>query len=398
MNRIIRLFSVLFLISGFIFVCSTQQPRIAKAENKGTTQLLCLNIGKADAMLLWSDDQVYLIDTGYEHTYAALETAFKEFGVTHLDGVFLTHAHEDHEGGLALLAESDIEVDAWYAPGIYHDVKPNKHPLYLAAAKRGDTVTWLQSGQILSFGSDTYFEILGPLSVNTENENNNSLVMKFSSPDGSILFAGDMKDEEEQELLRKKLITPCDLLKAGHHGDNKATTDALLRAAKPSVAFISTSTIQEPDTPARSTLSRLQKAGVTVIVSQDLKDAAFFTLSNGTVYFEDYQWKTAPARMTGLHLSVNVQTDTAVIRNTATEPVSLSGCVLYSDKGNDLFPLPEITIPAGASYTIGSEKSTISCDYIANKKRIWHDSKRDVALLYDANGRILCGTDNGFSE
>ncbi|MBR6525552.1 MAG: MBL fold metallo-hydrolase [Clostridia bacterium] len=398
MNRLFRLLSLLCLSIGCLFVLHSSQNTLAETNTESKTRLLCLNIGKADAMLLWTNDQVFLIDAGYEHTYSALETAFREFGITHLNGVFLTHAHEDHEGGLSHLANSDIEVDAWYASRIFYDVKASKHPLYLAALQRGDEVTWLQSGHVISVGDDARFEILGPISVDSENENNNSLVMKFASPDGSILFAGDMKEEEEQDLLAKRLITACDFLKAGHHGDNKASSDALLRTVKPRAAFISTSTIQEPDTPARSTLSRLNNAGAQVFISQELQDAALFTFENGNISFEDYQWKTAPARIRGLSLSVDVSKDIAVITNQLSEEVSLSGTMLYSDKGNDIFPLPDITLLPGESYTIGSEKSSVSCDYIANKKRIWHDSKRDVALLYDAYGRILCGTDNGFAE
>ena len=48
---------------------------------------------------------------------------------------------------------------------------------------------------------EKYFKCVDPTKIFIdENENNNSLVMRFSSPHGSILFAGDMKNEEENDV------------------------------------------------------------------------------------------------------------------------------------------------------------------------------------------------------
>ena len=100
-------------------------PQILTASPAPTAQmetpeakLLCLNIGKADCMLLLWQDQAYLIDGGYYQTWPALETALSQYQVTHLNGVFLTHCHKDHFGGLYALAASDVPVDAWYAPAL----------------------------------------------------------------------------------------------------------------------------------------------------------------------------------------------------------------------------------------------------------------------------------------
>lgn len=370
----------------------------AEAEQHQKPRLMCLNIGKADCMLLWAEDRVYLIDTGYEHTYAALENALRSFEIDHLDGVFLTHVHQDHEGGLAPLSESDVQVDAWYGAAIYYDAKPTKHPLYKAAANRGESVTWLESGDEIKISDDTYIRILGPLRTDTENENNNSLVMLFSSPDGSILFTGDMKEEEEQDLISAGLIPQADLLKVGHHGDNKATSQAFLNRVRPRAAVITTSTIEEPDTPARSTLSRLSAIGAETYVTQDALDGLLFTLEDGNVITQNFTFASIPERITGLQAAINVRSDTITVKNTTSSTITLAGVSLYSSKGNDVFLLPDITLDAHAEYVIGSEKSTVNCDYIAQKKRLWHDEDRDVGILYDAYGRILCGTDNGLSE
>ena len=67
---------------------------------------------------------------------------------------------------------------------------------------------YLKAGDVIPVGEQGALTVLGPLTVNEENENNNSLVLRFSCPQGSILLAGDMKDDEENDLLRARLF--CD--------------------------------------------------------------------------------------------------------------------------------------------------------------------------------------------
>ena len=104
----------LTLITGLFSACAISETGAA-----GELRLICLNIGKADCMLLLYQNEAYLIDTGYEQNGPALEAMLRQYGVSRLNGVFLTHCHEDHLGGLMKLAKSDITVDAWYAARIY---------------------------------------------------------------------------------------------------------------------------------------------------------------------------------------------------------------------------------------------------------------------------------------
>lgn len=66
----------------------------AAADEGAGTQLIALNIGKADCLLLQTQGKAYLIDTGWERTSAAMLELLRRNGVTHLDGVFLPTATE----------------------------------------------------------------------------------------------------------------------------------------------------------------------------------------------------------------------------------------------------------------------------------------------------------------
>ena len=389
-----RMLCLLFFLCFLLTGCQT----VNSESRDDAVKLLCLNIGKADCMLLKYRDTAYLIDTGYEQNWPALETALAQYGIEHLNGVFLTHCHKDHMGGLMDLARSSIGVDAWYAARFFFDQKESKHPAKLAAAERNQEVTWLEAGEVVSVDDAASFTVLGPLTVNTDNENDNSLVMRFNSPQGSILFTGDMKEEEEYELLEANLLTPCDLLKVGHHGDNKATSKTMLQMVQPKAAIILTSTSEEPDTPANSTVKRLLKIGCEVYVSQEYHDAVLLTLSGGAVSAEDIIWKNVPERVKNVRLSINVEQDTVTIINESGSSLPLKDCMIYSTKGNELFGLPDVTVSPGGQYVIGTSVSTVEIDAKWQKKRVWNQNSRDAGILYDSYGRPVACADNGITD
>ncbi len=384
----------LALMTGMLSSCA-----VSETDSGEAARLICLNIGKADCMLLLYQNEAYLIDTGYEQNWPALETMLRQYGVTRLNGVFLTHCHEDHEGGLLALAQSDIPVDAWYAARIYYGVNENLHPAVQAAAVRKESVTWLDAGNRIAVGSDGAFSVLGPLSLDATNENNNSLVMRFSCGQGSILFTGDMKEDEEYELLQSGAFSSCDVLKVGHHGDNNATGKQMLKIVQPDAAVILTDSREEPDTPASSTLKRLEKVGCTSYISQDFSDALLITLKKGqkpTV--TDVVWDNVPKRAENISLSVDAENDTLTVYNQGNEPLNLSGCTVYSTKGNELLSLPDIELPAGGKIVIGTKSTNVYADVYLNAKKVWSKKNLDRAIFYDAYGRVLACADNGVTE
>ncbi|MBQ8081555.1 MAG: MBL fold metallo-hydrolase [Clostridia bacterium] len=252
--------------------------------------MLCLNVGKGDAILLTIGDLHYLVDTGYKRTADKLMEMLSRENVTHLNGVFLTHNHKDHYGGLDRLAKSKITIDAFYTPAYCLDGIDAGHPAVQAAARRGQTVQLLQGGNVIEASDTARFTVLGPTVLNKNNENNNSLVMRLDTALGSILLTGDMKSEEEYILLKSGVLAPVDVLKVPFHGDDTACGSAFLNAVRPRVGVISTSTEEEPDTPSRDTLRRLAVIGCETYVTQDAKDAVLVTLTGETPTVRLIDW------------------------------------------------------------------------------------------------------------
>ncbi len=262
-------FLPLFLTAAALWLCVHARPARGEEDGSQGVRMVCLNVGKGDAILLSLEGKNYLADTGYKRTWKRLKTLLDQEGVRRLDGLFITHPHKDHMGALEKLLESGIHVGAVYAPALSQMGIGPAHPTVAAAAGAGMRVRFLEAGDLVSVSADAFFEILGPVTLNTENENNNSLVMRLVSPDGVILLTGDMKAEEEFSLLRAGLLSPCDVLKVPFHGKASACTAAFLRAVRPKLSVISTSSREEKDTPSKETLSRLASAGSKTVVTQD---------------------------------------------------------------------------------------------------------------------------------
>ena len=382
------------LLMAVLLCCTACDTR---AEGTGT-RLIALNIGKADCLLLLFSDQAYLIDAGYDRTYGSLREALRQYGVTRLNGVFLTHCDKDHYGGLAQLAESGIAVDAWYAAAIYYDIPKNGHPMEAAAALRGEAVTWLSAGDRLALSDEATLTVLGPLTRNTENENNNSLVFTVETADGVLLFTGDMKLEEEAELLAAGLFSAADVLKVPFHGDNTASSLSFVDAVQPQAAVICTSAAEEPDTPASSVVKRYARAGAVVAVTQDATNAVRVTLQKGRVLVEDDGWDV-PDYSGVVTAEVDLAEDLLTLRNGGKETIALDGWIIYSTRGEDCVVLPDgLTLPAGRSLTLGTRATGVQADVTLDNKRIWHKSKYDLCIVYDACGGVAAVTDNGMPE
>ena len=285
MRRLLTLTLICTILMSLCAVCSG-----GEAADTSVT-MICLNAGKADCILLNVEGNHYLIDTGYKHTADLMLEMLKHEGVDRLKGVFLTHSHKDHYGGLTALAASSIPIDAFYAPQYCVDSNGAKHPLVVTAAKRGQAVQFLQSGVSVEISETARFDILGPVSFDRENENNNSLVMRLETPDGSILLTGDMKFEEERDLLKSGLLSRTDVLKVAFHGDNTSTSDSFLSAVRPRVGLISTSSAEEKDTPSKDTLYRLAAVGCETYVTQNAESAIRLVLDDGKITVSMENWK-----------------------------------------------------------------------------------------------------------
>lgn len=275
------------LVMSMLAVLMLTAPAPAAAD--GEISALFLNVGKADAALFFLDQKRFLIDTGSKDSYDQLVRVLEAYEIDRLDGVLITHTDKDHVGGLKKLLKGGLTVDALYAGALHGET--GDHPVEEAASKYEVPLTWLSAGDEIDLGNGCVFHVLGPLEKDPENENNNSLVLRLSTPEGDMLLTGDMELAEEAALLSQGLIAPAPVLKVAHHGEDDATGRAFALLAKPQWAIISTSTLEEPDTPDSQIVSRLWDVNASVAVTQDAEVGILIRLSNGEATAEQIDWQ-----------------------------------------------------------------------------------------------------------
>lgn len=366
----------------------------AAADGEGAVELFAVNVGKGDALLVRAGEWTCLIDAGKPWAMGRVRGAMKAMGIDALDAVFLTHPDDDHAGGLEWLAAGDIPVGTWYASGIFTEVKPEKHPIVKAAQARGQAPVWLERGDSVPMGdSGAVLAVLAPSETFTDKDDNNSLVMLLDSPQGRMLFTGDMELPQEAVLLAQERDLRCDVLKVPNHADDDTVSDALARACSAQLAVISTSTEEKPETPDPGVVSRLRAAGSECAETQDAELGLWVRLRDGTpgVEYVDAGAALPPAAITG----VEAGEDLITVASTGPE-ADLTGCYLFSERGGELYPFPDGTvIPAGGTLTVGTRTSDGGYDLLWDDKKVVHKSKTDVVTLYDAFGRAVDRMDNG---
>ncbi|MBN2058565.1 MAG: DNA internalization-related competence protein ComEC/Rec2 [Candidatus Saganbacteria bacterium] len=247
-----------------------------------------LDVGQGDAVfILTPAGRTVLIDAGDGGMGEKIVVPFlRRHGVAALDLVILTHAHDDHVGGLPeVLAK--IKVRNVLEPGVIYNSQAYRNFRRLVEANRIRYTTG-RAGQKIVLGDGVTLDILHPTpgfaGNDMENLNNTSVVCLLSYGSFKVMLTGDNEHEGEAEILRHYRAEElrATVLKAGHHGSSTSTSAEWLRAVQPALAVISCGSGNKFRHPHSSTLAHLTGAGV-VVLRTDLQGAVTVT-SDGVRY------------------------------------------------------------------------------------------------------------------
>jgi competence protein ComEC len=233
----------------------------------GRTTLVVLDVGQGDAILVeGSRGGRLLVDGGPDpdRLLVALDERLPPWD-RRLDALILTHPHEDHVAGLALLLER-YRVGRVVEPGMR-----GPGPGY-AAWLRGLTATGVPVSRLATGGrlrvDDARLTVLWPDAGTVPDEppdsgtgiNNVSIVLLGEAEGRRFLLTGDIEEGVDPTLVARGLPA-VDVLKVAHHGSATATTDAFLDAVRPRVAVVSAGAGNPYGHPNPGTLGRLESRG-----------------------------------------------------------------------------------------------------------------------------------------
>jgi len=268
------------VISGALlaFLVIATYPFPARVE-RGTLELDMLDVAQGDSILVISPKgSTLLIDGGGKFAgfrgqeeapgpdpgEEAVSAYLWSRGIQRLDAVALTHAHQDHIGGLMAVLENFHVGQLWLGretqtPALLRlkELAERKH-VPIRHELRGQDFDW--DGVRLNF----LWPQIPPEEVAPSAKNNDSLVLRLQYKKRSVLLPGDAEKQAEYAMLSENDSEGLhvDILKVGHHGSKNSTMPEFLEQVRPQIAVISAGEDNPYGHPSPELLERLQANGV----------------------------------------------------------------------------------------------------------------------------------------
>ena len=211
-----------------------------------------IDVGQGDSSLIMSGDTSILIDGGVEEQgQYAVAGVLDYYGISKVDLAVATHMDEDHIGGLRYL-DTEGRVDTML------------------------TCFDLKAGDSIYVNEDIRLDCLWPYEV-TDGGNEDSVVLRLTYGDFSVLYTGDIGFQSEYELIRIGAPVDSDILKVGHHGSAYSTSTEFLEAVSPDISVISVAEYNRYGHPSPDTIARLNDYGCD-IRRTDIEGAVIYEL------------------------------------------------------------------------------------------------------------------------
>ncbi len=204
------------------------------------TDILMIDVGQGDSLLIRSNNQTMLIDTGGQISFSGnksniaktkLIPLFKSLGIRKINYLVLTHGDYDHMGEASNLV-NNFKVNKV----VFNNDEFNQLEQDLIKLLDKKDIKYYKNIKELKIGDNKLYFLNNEL---YDNENDNSSVIYTEFNETKLLLMGDAGIEVEKDLLEKYNLKNIDIFKVGHHGSKTSSSKDFIDKIKPKYSIIS---------------------------------------------------------------------------------------------------------------------------------------------------------------
>ena len=276
---------LLLIISVNIFAKTSP---FGSPKNKMMISLLDVGQGNS-ALIETSQGRKILIDGGGFPGSSTFDTGkfilapfLWKKGIDTLDLVILTHPESDHLKGLIYILEN-FKVHKLIKNTDHANLSSYKKLIEICKKRQIPILEISHTNKKLEIGDTHIFFPSRAVSLIPNNLNNNSLILKLSYKNFSMLFPGDiLKSREKQLALLYGRKLHSNVLLAPHHGSFSSSSLDFLEKVRPEIVVISCGRNNKYNFPHTEVLKRYNYMNARILRTDT--DGAVFITTDGNHY------------------------------------------------------------------------------------------------------------------
>ncbi|MDR0460981.1 MAG: MBL fold metallo-hydrolase [Nitrososphaerota archaeon] len=300
------------------------------ADQTGTggskLEVIFLDVGQADSILLKTGDHAMLIDAGNTGQDQLMLNYLATYNVTKLDYLVATHPHADHIGSMASVVKAMTSIGTVIMPDKPHTTATYKN-LIKAIDEKNIPLNTPSPGDVFTMG-EANIQVIAPKDTSDNDLNAVSIVLRVEFGENVFLFTGDAETKSENNQLASGLPLKADVLKVGHHGSRTSSTQKYLNAVAPSYVIISCGVNNSYGHPHSEAMSRLVGTGA----------AIYRTDENGTIILvSDGKTITVHVTRESNSSTPSPVTDVTYVGNKNSKTFHLTSCKSLPTEANRVY-------------------------------------------------------------
>ncbi|WP_392560398.1 DNA internalization-related competence protein ComEC/Rec2 [Orbus mooreae] len=235
-----------YLLSLIVVILIALSPMIKRQSYNWRVDML--DVGHGLAVVITKGKSAIVYDTGamWQNSSAAelIILPFLQWHNLTVEGIIISHEHNDHIGGLAILKQ--------YFPNAWLMSSSNRlSNNYICTS--GNQLSW-QGLQLAVLWPNKVLDDVDQSAMNAR-----SCVIRISDNRYSILLTGDLERKQEELLvLDKNKILSSTILQTPHHGSNTSSYYPFLAKVNPELSLASVARYNPWKLPSNKALSRYQ--------------------------------------------------------------------------------------------------------------------------------------------